>query len=174
MLSARASWRDQIVVAHVQDTFTDFVYEVGVLPPTKPADELQKAQGALVDSIPTEVIAPYTAIVAIIAANASKSDTFAALRWWTFAISFAFIIAYITASYVRTPSANRSRKLPFVEILGALIAFAAWGLAMPESPLSLSVTGAKFAVTSALISIGGAAVLGLLSLPLNSKSNKAK
>jgi hypothetical protein len=172
-LSTRATWRDT-------QAAPESAIEAASAPPVVVDDdespggsgaELQKAQGALTESIPTEVLGPYTALVAIIVANATSADTYAELRWWTFAVSLVFIVIYVMASYFRIP--NRKRKLPFAELLAALLAFAAWGLAMPGSPLTLSIHGSQFAIASAMIAIGGAALLGLLSLPLNSKAKKA-
>ena len=169
-LSTRASWRDQRAAPAAA---LEQPEPAGGGPPAAAGAELEKSQGALTDAIPTEVLGPYTAIVAIIVANASTTNKYEALRWWTYVISLVFIIVYQLAAYLRKPKATRPRKWPFVETLGALIAFAAWGLAMPGSPLTLRVTGSNFAIASAIIAIGGAAVLGLLSLPLNSKSSKA-
>jgi len=99
--------------------------------------ELQKAQGALTDSIPTEVLGPYTAIVAIVVANTTAKDSLAAVRWWTYVVSFVFIVAYIVAAYFR--NSNRPRKLPWVELLGALLAFAAWGVNTQVMPSATNV-----------------------------------
>lgn len=139
--------------------------------PAVAAAQLQKATNALTTAIPTEVLGPYTAIVAIIVANSSRFDSLAALRWWTYGVSMAFIVVYEFVTYRR--SSTTKRRLPWVELSGALIAFAAWALAMPGSPLTISVHAADFAIASAMIAIGGAALLGLISFPLNAKSTKA-
>jgi hypothetical protein len=159
-LSTRATWRD-----------TQAAPPGDITAAAAPgAQALQTAQGALTDSIPTEVLGPYTAIVAIIVANATDKDTYSSLRWWIYSVSLAFIVAYVLISYLHTPAADRKRKLPFAELVAGLLAFAAWGLAMPGSPLTLTIHGAQFAIASAIIAIGGAAMLGLLTLPLNSKA----
>jgi hypothetical protein len=165
-LSARAEWRDtQVAVA------APLVEPEGGELPAGPGGQLQKAEGALTDSIPVEVVGPYTAIVAIIVANTSTTDTLTALRWWTYGVAFAFIVAYIVVAYFR--NADKKRVLPWIELIGALIAFGARGLARPGSPLTLNVHGRQFAIASALIAIGGAALLGLFSLPMNAKTKKA-
>ena len=166
-LSARAVWRDTVAAP---------VPAAGEVPlggsrPAVPTTEQTKAVGALIDAIPTEVLAPYTAILAIIIANTSSPETRAALRWWTYAASLGFIIVFVVVSYLR--SSAKKRKLPWAELAAALVAFGAWGLAMPGSPLTISLHASDFAIASAMISIGGAALLGLLAVPINAKSTKA-
>ena len=165
-LSTRAVWRDSAVPA--DETSGE---PIGGGEPEAGAAELQKAKGALTDAIPTEVLGPYTAIVAIIVANTSAVDTRAALRWWTYGVSLAFILVYVIASFLGDPT--KKRRLPWAEMFAALFAFAAWGLAMPGSPLTISVHTSDFAIASAMIAVGGAVVLGLFSVPMNAKSSKA-
>ncbi len=165
-LSARAEWRDKKAPA-----VTARVEIVGSGRPPGDAAELTKAEGALTDAIPTEVLGPYTAIVAIIVANTSNLDPRTALRWWTYGVALVFIVVYIVTSYRRSPS--KRRQLPWVELMGALTAFAAWGLAMPGSPLTITVHASNFAIASATIAVGGATLLGVFSGPMNTKSSRA-
>jgi fucose 4-O-acetylase-like acetyltransferase len=127
--------------------------------------QLQKSEATLITAIPTEVLAPYTAIVAVIIGNATTSDRLTALRWTIYGVALAFIVVYEAATYLR--SQKRTRRLPWLETLVAAVAFAAWGLAMPGSPLTISMKASDFAIAAAIIAIGAAALLTLLSPPLN-------
>lgn len=160
-LSERAAWRDSdspgVATRAVE----------GGLPATGAA-ELTKAEGALTAAIPTEVLGPYTALVAIIVANSSSLDPRTALRWWTYGAALMLIVVYISVSF--RGNRTKKRQLPWLELMAALTAFAAWGLAMPGSPLSITVHASDFAIASAMIAVGGATLLGVFSAPMNAKT----
>jgi hypothetical protein len=164
-LSVRAAWRDAPQVAAT----TRVEPAVGGLPAG--AGEVQKMDGALTDAVPTEVLGPYTAAVAIIVANASAHDPLSALRWGTYAGALVLTLLYVIVAFRRDP--KRKRKLPWVEMTSAVFAAAAWGLAMPESPLSVSVHGSDLAVASGLIALGGGVLVGLFTGTMRTKSTKA-
>jgi hypothetical protein len=87
---------------------------------------------------------------------------------------FAFlliVIAWLGITYfTRTTKSSRKRKFPWVETISAAVAFAAWGLVMPGSPLSVDVTGDDLTIATALISAGAVLALGLLGVKMSQKA----
>jgi hypothetical protein len=134
--------------------------------------DLSSATGVLVDAIPGEVLAPYTALIGIIV-SASASKTHEPLRWWIFFVTLALIPTFLILNYYRGRPADRNRVLPFAETLAAMLAFAAWALVMPGSPLSLDISGDDLTIVTAILAIGGAFIVTLLVLSLSKKSKAA-
>jgi hypothetical protein len=118
----------------------------------------------LITAIPTEPLALYTFLVGGIVATIDKGETQRLdLRWWIYGVMIAFIVLWLVASYRRRPSAQRGRQLPFAEILAAVVAFATWGLVMPESPLNAELSGDDQTIWTLIITVGGTALLGLIT-----------
>lgn len=136
----------------------------------------------LTSAIPTEPLAGYTALVAIVAA-AKSHNQFLALRWWVYAVFLAIVIASVQVSYSARKakplpkggvSAGRQRTVPVAEILSATIAAAAWGLVSPGSGLQVMLKGDTATITMACITIGGAALVTLITPTLRGGSNTPK
>ena len=84
------------------------------------------------------------------------------MRWIIFGVTAAFIAIWMFAAHMRDKSAQ-TRKLPVIEISCAVIAFAAWGLVMPESPLGAQLSATNRTVWTFIITAVGAAMVGLLT-----------
>jgi hypothetical protein len=152
------------------------------------ADQPQKADGAeqtksqgyldlLVTAIPTEPLALYTFVIAaIVATIGDGGDRRLTMRWIIFAVTTGFIVLWMLAAYVRKSKEDTKddRRLPVPEILSAVVAFGAWGLAMPESPLIAELSGSDRTVWTVIIIAAGAASLGLLTGTLKKPSKMAK
>jgi quinol-cytochrome oxidoreductase complex cytochrome b subunit len=118
----------------------------------------------LVSAIPTEPLALYTFLIAgIVATIDSGENQRLTMRWIIYAAMILFIVLWLGASCVRRPKAERKRKFPFVEVLAAAVAFGAWGLVMPESPLNAELSGDDREVWTLIITVVGVALLGLLT-----------
>lgn len=118
----------------------------------------------LVRAIPTEPLALYTFLIAgIVATIDPGTDQRLTMRWLIFAITGLFIVAWMIVTYLRRPSNQRERKLPWAEVTSATVAFAAWGLVMPESPLAAELSGTDQTVWTFIIVAAGVAILGLLT-----------
>lgn len=118
----------------------------------------------LVSAIPTEVLGLYTFLVGVIAGTITQGeDEKLLLRWIVYAGAIAFIVAFLYTSYRRRP---RRRRFPVAETVTAVVAFAAWGLAMPESPLAAELSGDDRAIWTALVTVIGVACLLLLGVKL--------
>lgn len=143
--------------------------------PTTPTEaattEERSYANVLVSAIPTEPLALYTFLVAGIVAtiDAGESERLV-LRWVIYGVMIAFIAAWLGTTYLRGRSAKR--KFPVVETVSAIVAFAAWGLVMPDSPLSAELTGDDRLVATLLITSGGVAILGLLGVSLKQETKK--
>lgn len=135
--------------------------------PQSPEDA-QKAEtkgyvDLLVAAIPTEPLALYTFLIAGITMTIDPgSDERLTMRWIILAASAAFIALWMISSYRRQPG-SKKRKLPWPEVTSAIVAFAAWGLVMPESPLAAELSSSNQMVWTYIIVAAAVAVLGLLT-----------
>jgi len=127
----------------------------------------------LVAAIPTEPLALYTALVGtIVAGIEAGEDSMLDMRWAIYAAGIVFIVAWLGSVYLRRPAVERKRRFPLVETASATVAFAAWGLVMPGSPLSAEISGDDLTAWTAIITVAGVAILGLLGVPLKQKTAK--
>lgn len=136
-------------------------------PKTAIEAEKTESQGyldLLITAIPTEPLALYTFVLAgIVSTIDGDDDQRLTMRWIIFGAAVAFIVLWMAAAYVRRPKADKERKLPWAEVSAAVVAFAAWGLAMPESPLGAELSGDDKTVWVVIVTAAGVALLGLLT-----------
>jgi len=134
----------------------------------------QQFVDVLVSAVPTEPLAAYTALVGVTAGALSAPDARAYLpfRWGAYGLFLVVVLAAVWLAYDRASrgpagvtSPDDRRRFPTAEALAALVAGAAWGLAMPGSPLNAQLTGTVRTLATAAIIIGAAAVLTLLQAP---------
>ena len=101
-------------------------------------EEKPSASDLLVTVIPTELVAPYTALTAAIVgaidkptAKAPDPDQFELWRW------LAFVVLVLTTAVVVRGGAKKKgvTREPKLEVAVATIAAAGWASALPESPL---------------------------------------
>jgi hypothetical protein len=138
----------------------------------------QTFSDTLTSAIPTEPLAAYTALIAVVAAGKS-ADQYLALRWWIFGVFLFIVAASIEISYVAKVTKpqpvgvaqDRRRSLPLLEILSATIAAAAWGVVAPGSGLQVTLHGDTATIAMACITIGGAALISLIAPGLTRGSN---
>jgi uncharacterized membrane-anchored protein len=130
---------------------------------------------ALIGAIPTEVLALYTFVVtAIVGTITVDDDKQLSLRWTVFAAGVAGTVVYLVVSYVRARRAARKRPFPGQEITAAAVAFAAWGLVMPGSPLMSMLSADNSRIWAAIITAAGVSLLGLLGGNLTKPAKRAK
>jgi hypothetical protein len=128
---------------------------------------------ALVAQIPTELVAAYTALVAIVVGVIPSNQSYLPLRWGILVVAVALAPVFVIIGYEATgtcatePASARVRKhkrhVPVLECSAAAIAAATWGLATPGSPLSGTVGPTLFTICSACVAIGGATSLGVFA-----------
>jgi hypothetical protein len=95
----------------------------------------------LVSQVPTELVAPYTAVMAAIVgvvAKPSKTrpnpDQLVAWRWVTFAILVVGTVGLVWEGARR--KSTGPKRFPLLEITGALGAAIGWAFVFPDSALS--------------------------------------
>ena len=131
----------------------------------------------LVHAIPSEVLALYTFVVTAVTGTITTADDdkLLSLRWVVFGAVAAATIVYLVASYRDTRArAARKRHFPGEEITAAVVAFGAWGLVMPGSPLMAMLSSDNARIWSAIITASGVFILGLLSGSLKKPAKRAR
>lgn len=123
----------------------------------------------LVNAIPSEVLGVYTPLVGIIVGTIEAGDDErSTLRWLLYFAFVAIVILWLAIAFFSgTTKDKRKRKFPWVETIAATLAFAAWGLVMPGSPLSIDMSGADLTIATALISAAGVLLLGALGVKMS-------
>lgn len=132
---------------------------------------LPAAVDVLVHCIPSEVLAPYTALVGIVVATTKDGGDRLLLRWAMFVVSLVLVGVTLAAGYLRSKPAG-GRRLPVVEMAASMLAFGAWGLAMPGSPLSVRMSANDLTITTSFIAFGGAFLVSLLAPSLGRPATK--
>ena len=111
-------------------------------PKNKKGDLSKPKTEALVDAIPTEVLAPYTAILAVIVAN-TEGNEWEIGRWIMYGIAAVIVPIAVFFMWRRDKSATATRRSPVAGMVAATAAFGAWGLVMPGAPLTYSIHDAS-------------------------------
>jgi len=156
-------------------SLTNLAVERDIADPHTPAQgTTRKTESGFVDAltsaIPTEPLAAYTAAVGVVAGL--KAGNYLPFRWGAFVVFLVLTVASIFIAYVnKDPNASSNeaaakrnkRSYPAIEMVAALVAAVAWGLAMPGSALNTMLKGNDGSITAAAIIITGAAVLSLLT-----------
>jgi hypothetical protein len=125
---------------------------------------------ALVEAIPTEVLGPYTAIVAVMVANSKPDDWTELGRWILYGVGLALVPLAVYLLWRRGRSAQATRSVPVAGLVGSTLAFAAWGLIMPGGPLTYSISdGATLATVTSIVTIVVTAIIASLPLTRQTK-----
>ena len=108
----------------------------------QPVGVAQPVVQQLVRWIPTETITLYVALVAILTyPTAKENEKVCALsftaQWWA-AIAFTLVTVFVVlAIYVtKVRSTSQPFRWPIFEMIAAPVAFAAWAVALPQTPLN--------------------------------------
>ena len=137
----------------------------------------QRFVDVLISAIPTEPLAAYTALVgvAVGAIDIAHPRAYLPFRWWCYIGFLVLTVLAVGISYLRAfpapstgappPPKSTKRLFPWAEGGAALIAAAAWGLAMPGSALNVQLTGTARTLAVATIVVLAASVLSLLFAP---------
>ena len=134
----------------------------------------QQFADVLTSAIPTEPLTAYTALigVAVGAAEPFHPRAYLPFRWGAYGVFLGVTAAAVWVAYLRKsrgPQGPRDpvnrRSVPLAELLSALVAAGAWGLAMPGSAFNIQIGGTTRVLATASIVIGAAALLTLLFAP---------
>jgi hypothetical protein len=115
-------------------------HEIGKVPTAHAqAEEPAGVADVLAKQIPTELIAPYTALTAAIVgavATPTKThphpDQLAGWRWAAFALLVASVILVV---WFGKRQKTGGWRFPFIPVLAGVLAAVAWAFLMPGSPL---------------------------------------
>jgi hypothetical protein len=106
------------------------------------ADDAAQLTDVLAKQVPTEFIAPYTAlsaaIVGAVAKPTSKNlhpDQLATYRWVAFGLLIGFVFLFVWLGTARKASRAWWKYFPVLAVTGALVAAVGWAFALPASPL---------------------------------------
>lgn len=158
-------------IATQRDSGTPQATEKQPTPGSEVATENRSYLSSLAAAIPTEPLALYTFLVAtIVSTIESGGDERLFMRWAIYAATIVVIVLWLGASYLRNIDPDeKKRRFPLLETVSAVVAFAAWGLAMPESPLSAVLSSNNRTIWTAIVTVAGVLILGMLGKPLKEK-----
>jgi hypothetical protein len=139
-------------------------------------DDKPSITDLLATAIPTEVVAPYTAVMAVIVGAVAdpttavpNPDQLTLYRW----IAFALLLFLTTIFVWRGKQRKRNGRVPVLEICAAASAAAGWALALPGSPLTPYLDDTAEAVVPALIAFGAIGVVAAFGGKLGDQATKA-
>jgi hypothetical protein len=126
----------------------------------------------LVTLIPTEFVAPYTALVAAIVGTAVLGDEHRFVRWLVFGVLVAGTFAAVGLLGPRkSKDEGRRRRLHAGEGFAAAVAAAGWALATPGSPLTPYLAGSQKAYMPLVAGFIALVILVPLTGPLTAKKS---
>lgn len=106
--------------------------------------------------IPTETIAIYVALLALLAPLAAQSPSYTS-RWVLFSIiTAANPVVIVLLTMAKTKSGD-AFKIPVFEMIIAPFAFAAWAFALPDTPLN-SISGYGIRWNTAVLTVTTVAI----------------
>jgi hypothetical protein len=126
----------------------------------------------LVTQVPTELVAPYTAVTAAIVGAVAKPsatvpypDQLAAWRWLAFGILIVATVALIWEGKRRK---SPDRRFPALEVTGAVISATGWAFALPGSPLTPYLHGAALTLTPLIVAFAAVAAAAMTANAMQS------
>jgi hypothetical protein len=129
----------------------------------------------LISAIPSEVLGLYTFVVtAIVGTITAGDDKQLGLRWVVFVAGALATVVHLLVGYVQVRHATRRRRFPGPEVTAAVVAFSAWGLIMPGSPLTATLSADGARIWTAIITAVGVFVLFLLRGSLTKPASRAQ
>jgi hypothetical protein len=140
------------------------------------ANEKPSLTEILAKTVPIGLVTAYTAFIAVVAevvsdptAQDPEPQQYLWIRWLAFGILVS-AAAIITFGSYRNKAGSGAR-LPLLEIAAVTVSAAAWGLAIPESPVLAAATGEQLGLLLlALIAFLGVAINLVLSNFMKSKA----
>jgi hypothetical protein len=164
-------------LAAVRDTGSPTKQDVGKSTAPGKATEPASLTDILVSQVPTELVAPYTAVTAAIVGAVGKPskavpnpDQLVDWRWLAFAILIVATAVLIWEGKNRKASGG---AFPLLEITGAVIAATGWAFALPGSPLTPYLHGAALTLTPLIVAFGAIAAASFTASALQAPRKSA-
>lgn len=89
------------------------------------------------------------------------------------AVVASFLVLFWMQWLAADKTGEQKPNAPVLAVLAAVSVYAAWALAMPESPLSAMMKGATHTITSGCIAIGAALLVSLVIKPIKDSTTPA-
>jgi hypothetical protein len=166
-------------LAAARDTRTPTKQDVGKSTRDK-AQEPASLTDILVTQVPTELVAPYTAVTAAIVgaiAKPSKAvpnpDQLANWRWLAFAILIVATPILIWEGK-RRKSQAKGNPFPLLEVTGAVIAATGWAFALPGSPLIPYLHGTSQTLAPLIVAFAAVAATAMTASALQAPRASAQ
>jgi uncharacterized membrane protein len=135
----------------------------------------------LASQVPTELVAPYTAVTAAIVGAVDKPtknnlhpDQLAAWRWLAFSIMIAVTVALVWEGKRRKSSLGTVRTFPLLEVTAALVAAVGWAFALPGSPLIPYLNGKAEILTPIVVAFAAVVISVVIAGALQAPRRSAK
>ena len=166
-------------LAACRDVGTPTKQDVGKSP-SGTAGEPASLTDILVTQVPTELIAPYTAVTAaIVGAVAAPSkaapnpDQLASWRWLAFAILIVATVILIWEGK-RRKSQAQGNPFPLLEVTGTVIAATGWAFALPGSPLIPYLHGTSQVLAPLIVAFAAVAATAVTASAMQAPRASAK
>jgi hypothetical protein len=163
-------------LAAARDTRSPTKQDVGKSTRDK-AEEPASLTDVLVTQVPTELVAPYTAVTAAIVGAVAKPskavpnpDQLANWRWAAFAI---LIVATVILVWEGKRRKSASGAFPWLEATGAVMAATGWAFALPGSPLIPYLRGASQILMPLIIAFAAVAATAMTASALQAPRARA-
>jgi hypothetical protein len=144
------------------------------------AEEPASLTDILVTQVPTELVAPYTAVTAAIVGavgTPSKAvpnpDQLAIWRWLAFAILIVATVILIWEGK-RRKSQAQGNPFPLLEVTGAVVAATGWAFALPGSPLIPYLHGTSQVLTPLIVAFAAVAATAMTASALQAPRASVK
>jgi hypothetical protein len=141
-----------------------------------PDDKTKQASvpNMLVSSVPTELVAPYTAVTAAIVGAIEKvtranpnPDQYEFWRWLALAMLIFFTVGFVWSGARRKGS---TRKVPLLELATSFTAAVGWALSLPNSPLTIHLDQAERIFVPLFVAFAAVGLMAMLATGLRRKA----
>jgi hypothetical protein len=164
-------------LAAVRDTGSPTKQDLGKSTAPGKATEPASLTDILVSQVPTELVAPYTAVTAAIVGAVGKPskavpnpDQLADWRWLVFGILIVATAVLVWEGKNRKASGG---AFPLLEITGAVIAATGWAFALPGSPLTPYLHGVALTLTPLVVAFAAIAAAAFTASALQAPRKSA-
>jgi hypothetical protein len=165
-------------LAAVRDTRPPQKQDVGKQDAGKPEGQQQASlTDILVTQVPTELVAPYTAVTAAIVGAVgsppnplTQPDQLAGWRWLVFAI---LIVATVVLTWEGKRRKAGGGDFPLLEITGAVITATGWAFTLPGSPLDPYLHGSSKVIVPLIVAFAAIAAASMTASALQAPRNSA-
>ena len=165
-------------LAAARDSGRPTKQDVGKAAAPDKAGEQASLTDILVTQVPTELVAPYTAVTAAIVGTVAKAakatpnpDQLAGWRWLVFAILIVATAVLVWEGKRR--KAPQDDRFPLLEVTGAVTAATGWAFALPGSPLIPYLHGAAQILTPLVVAFAAVAATAMTASGLQEQRGGA-